>query len=115
MVTLVKAFNSVKLSSAGHHTIKQSHAERQCQAIIQSIWALLIISKTTVILMATIDKIVKYGDFSKTTNDFFNKEFPSGSIKLEAKTASKGTPLVSSLSRGLNGDTFTDVLDALFL
>lgn len=52
--------------------------------------------------------VVKYNEFSKTINEFFSKEFPSGIIKLEAKSAAKGI-LSSSLGKTLGPDTFTDV------
>lgn len=47
--------------------------------------------------------LAKFTDFSRTTNDFFNREFPSNQIKLESRTSSKG--LLLSAGRA---QTFTD-------
>jgi hypothetical protein len=47
--------------------------------------------------------LAKFTDFSRVANDFFNREFPTNQIKLEARTSAKG--LLLSAGRA---QTFTD-------
>jgi len=54
-------------------------------------------------------KTTKYSDFSKNANDFFSKEFPSGQIKVEARTLSKNLFIVPAGRPGaLKSETFSD-------
>lgn len=47
--------------------------------------------------------IAKFTDFSRSANDFFNREFPSNQIKIESRTSSKGLLLTAGRAQ-----TFTD-------
>lgn len=47
--------------------------------------------------------IDKYGEFAKSTNDFFTKDFPSGVVKVEARTLAR-----SLLGSRVGKDTFSD-------
>jgi len=49
------------------------------------------------------DHLGKFTDFSRSSNDFFNREFPTNQIKLETRTSSKGLLLT-----GGRAQTFTD-------
>ncbi|PJF19323.1 hypothetical protein PSACC_00830 [Paramicrosporidium saccamoebae] len=49
--------------------------------------------------------IAKYSDFARTTTDFFTKDFPSGVVKVEARTQSRS--LLASRSSG-KWETFSD-------
>jgi hypothetical protein len=49
--------------------------------------------------------VAKYSDFARTTTDFFTKDFPSGVVKVEARTQSRS--LLASRSSG-KWETFSD-------
>lgn len=50
----------------------------------------------------------KYTDFAKCTTDFFSKDFPSGQIKVEARTSPRS--LFAGAAKGAHPESFCDVL-----
>lgn len=47
----------------------------------------------------------KYGDFARCTTDFFTKDFPTGSVKVEARTQSRS---LLATRPGGKWETFSD-------
>lgn len=53
-----------------------------------------------------IDCVSKYGDFAKSTNDFFSRDFPSGVVKLVASTQSRSLLATQPGRRDIFSDEF---------